>query len=201
VGSGGPTPFSDFDEWFAGLLDEVKPSLVVGIARAAIRVLQLRGPFSHTIPIISHFALPFLPDSAIDHASVLLFDDSVVFGSTMKSVREYLLARGATVSCASYAVDRSTFYGDAPPEQQAAVTASPHSIIPLRYKHLLWRAALRRHHSALVNAILGSANLCLPKSSSQMTRGWAYGNEAADGRVSDPAPACSPVAVHEASAA
>ena len=26
--------------------------------------------------------------------------------------------------------------------------------------------------------------LCLPKSSSGMTRGWAYGNEATDGRVS-----------------
>jgi len=44
-------------------------------------------------------------------------------------------------------------------------------------------------------------NLCLPRTSSRMTRRWAYGNEAADGRVSDPAAACDPVAVHEASAA
>ena len=29
--------------------------------------------------------------------------------------------------------------------------------------------------------------MCLPKTLSGMTRGWAYGNEAADGRVSDPA--------------
>src|SRR5258708_5394708 len=34
--------------------------------------------------------------------------------------------------------------------------------------------------------------LCLPKTLSGMTRGWAYGNEAADGRVSDPAAACYP---------
>jgi hypothetical protein len=31
-----------------------------------------------------------------------------------------------------------------------------------------------------------------------MAPGWAYGNEAADGRVSDPAAACCPVALHEA---
>ena len=43
--------------------------------------------------------------------------------------------------------------------------------------------------------------LCLPKTLSGMTRGWACGNEAADGRVSDPAAACYPVAVHTACAA
>ena len=39
-----------------------------------------------------------------------------------------------------------------------------------------------------------SLNLCLPKTLSGMTRGWAYGNEAADGRVSDPAAVCFPLA-------
>ena len=43
--------------------------------------------------------------------------------------------------------------------------------------------------------------LCLPKTLSGMTRGWAYGNEAANGRVSDPAAACYPVAVHPSSEA
>jgi hypothetical protein len=43
--------------------------------------------------------------------------------------------------------------------------------------------------------------LRLPKTLSGMTRGWAYGNEAADGRVSEPAAACDPVAVHTSSAA
>ncbi len=32
-------------------------------------------------------------------------------------------------------------------------------------------------------------HLYLPKTLSGMTRGWAYGNEAADGRVFDPAAA------------
>jgi hypothetical protein len=43
--------------------------------------------------------------------------------------------------------------------------------------------------------------LCLPKTSSGMTVGWSCDNEAVDGRVSDPAAACHPIAVHAASAA
>jgi hypothetical protein len=40
-----------------------------------------------------------------------------------------------------------------------------------------------------------------PKTLSAMTRGWAYGNEAADGRVSDPAAVWFPLAAYAASAA
>jgi transposase len=43
--------------------------------------------------------------------------------------------------------------------------------------------------------------VCLPKTLSGMTHGRAYGNEAADGRVSEPAAACYPIAVHAACAA
>ena len=43
--------------------------------------------------------------------------------------------------------------------------------------------------------------LSLPKTQSGMTRSWAYGTEAADGRVSDSAVACYPVVVRAASAA
>jgi hypothetical protein len=43
--------------------------------------------------------------------------------------------------------------------------------------------------------------VCLPKTSSGMTRGWSYGNEAADGRVSDPAAVCFPLAAYAASTA
>jgi hypothetical protein len=42
--------------------------------------------------------------------------------------------------------------------------------------------------------------VCLPKTLSGMMCGWAYGNEAADGGVSDPAAAYYPVAVHAARA-
>ena len=43
--------------------------------------------------------------------------------------------------------------------------------------------------------------LCLPKTISGMTHGLPCGNEAADGRVSDPAAACYPVAVRAVRAA
>ena len=58
---------------------------------------------------------------------------------------------------------------------------------------------LNRGH--FCRAIVGLTWLRLPKTLSGMTRGWAYGNEAADGRVSEPAAACYPVAVRAASAA
>src|SRR5271156_920957 len=47
----------------------------------------------------------------------------------------------------------------------------------------------------------GEKWLCLPKTLSGMTCRWRYGNEAADGRVSDPAAACYPVVAHATSAA
>jgi len=43
--------------------------------------------------------------------------------------------------------------------------------------------------------------LWLPKTLAGMTPEWACGNEAAHGRVSDPAAACHPVAVHAPRAA
>ena len=65
-----------------------------------------------------------------------------------------------------------------------------------RFQHLYDGA--RRLPPAIHSPI---RRVCLPKTLSGMTRGWAYGNEAADGRVSDPAAACYPVAVHTSSAA
>lgn len=48
---------------------------------------------------------------------------------------------------------------------------------------------------------LAAEMLCLPKNSSGMTCGWAYGKEATDGRVSGPAAARYPVPIHAASSA
>jgi hypothetical protein len=62
---------------------------------------------------------------------------------------------------------------------------------------------LRRDGVALTRENLNQRSLwlCLPKTLSGMTVGWSCGNEAVDGRVSDTAVVCYPVAVHEASAA
>ncbi|MDI6890841.1 MAG: phosphoribosyltransferase [Thermodesulfovibrionales bacterium] len=114
----GIQPFGDFNNWFASVIEEVKPALVVGIARGAIRLLQLQSA-SLLLPntqIISHHALPFISDSEIKSKRILLFDDSVIYGSIMSEMRDYLSKRGAIVFCAAYVVDRFNFYGETEPE-------------------------------------------------------------------------------------
>ena len=149
---------SDFNEWFASVVKDTGPVTIVGIARAAIRLLQLHQPSIGPLPVVSQYALPFLSENDIRRKNVLLFDDSVIFGSTMKNVRDYLLSMDAVVSCASYVVDRTAFYGHVRWGSSAAPTKSPHSLIPLQYKHLLWPSQIRQHHDRLVGAIQGSTN-------------------------------------------
>jgi hypothetical protein len=127
-------PFSDFGDWFSAILEDTKPELIVGIARSALRLLQLQraDELAPDIPILSNYALPFLPDDDLDSKRVLLFDDSVVFGSTLDRTRQYLGARGAVVSCAAYVVDRANFYGESESSHPEDRQASKHSSIPLR---------------------------------------------------------------------
>src|SRR5258708_6489799 len=54
-------------------------------------------------------------------------------------------------------------------------------------------AAQRERPARILKRFGNPRALCLPKTSSRMTRGWAYCNEAADGRVSDPAAVCQTV--------
>lgn len=153
-------PFPDFNDWFASVIHETTPTMIIGIARAAIRLLQLHRPPVGLIPIQSQHALPFVGDYDLNRKNILLFDDSVVFGSTMNDVREYLVSRGAIVSSASYVVDRTSFFGEIRPNSGSVAepSKSPHSWIPLKYRHRLWPSLVRQHHSALVSAILGSLN-------------------------------------------
>ena len=168
VGQDTSGPFVDFNDWFAGIVEEVKPSCIVGIARGAVRLLQLQNVQDTlgSIPILSDYALPFLPDSDIRGRRILLFDDSVIFGSTLCQLRQYLLSRGAVVFCAAYIVDRVNFYGEQEPETLVSITPSVHRDIPLRAKHLLWPSDIRRHHNRLIDSILGTTrdyNLDFPK--------------------------------------
>ncbi len=103
--------FSGFDVWFARILQETKPSLLVSIARGAVRFLQLNahGQISEGIKLLSHDGLCFVPESELRGKRVLVFDDSIIYGSTMGRVKEYLEARGALVFCVAHAVDRVTF--------------------------------------------------------------------------------------------
>jgi|SRR6266850_689679 len=151
--------FPGFSEWLISVLEEVNPDVVVAIARGAIRLLQIHNAEPHVLcraTLVSHHALPFLDDSQLRSKTVLLFDDSVVFGSVMSRLRAYLTDRGARVSCASFAVSRSSFLGEKPSESSATMKPSPHSSIPILSKHRLWPSGIRRHHAQLIRAVLRS---------------------------------------------
>jgi len=146
----------DFPDWFAGIIEDERPALVVCMARGALRLVQLRSTkeIRGGVRVISHHALPFLSDADIRGKKVLLLDDSVIFGSSIARVRDYLSGRGAIVSCAAYVVDRTHFFGERPPQSPTSTTQSEHAALPLRYKHLLWPNAMQRHHASLVRSIL-----------------------------------------------
>ena len=90
--------FGDFRPWFSSKLVEPRPSLVVAIRRRARRFMQLHpGSLPDGTPFLSHDALPFLSDADLRGLRVLLFDDSVIYGSTMARTKEYLERRGQCV--------------------------------------------------------------------------------------------------------
>ena len=151
-------PLGDFDSWFSEVLEELRPDLVVGIARGAVRLLQLQGAarLLSGIPLISQHALPFQYNSEIESKRILLFDDSVIFGSTMSMLVDYLTRRGALPFAVAYAVDRFHFLGEQPPGSRQSVRPSPHSQMPIKSKHCLWPSLIRQHHSALVRRVLGT---------------------------------------------
>ena len=142
--------------WLRSLVAEIDPRYVIGIARGAIRAIQLAGPGCLPEPglLLSHTALPFLTDGELRDARVVVVDDSIVFGSTMAHVREYLLSRGALVFCAAYVADRTNFFGENEQEQRVPTQESPHSTLPIQVRRKLWPAAIRRHHAALVRLIV-----------------------------------------------
>jgi hypothetical protein len=151
-----PQPFADFNSWFEAVIEEVNPALVVGVARGAVRLLQLQNAhlLLGDIPVVSDHALPFLPDFVLEKKRVLIFDDSVIFGSTMSKIKDYLTRRGAIVFCASYVVDRCSFYGESRKEPEEEGTPSYYCDIPIRRKHLLWPSEIRIHHDTLIGSLL-----------------------------------------------
>lgn len=148
--------FGDFQVWFLDLLKTVDPSIIIAIARGAVRFLQLSIDHSQlgTFRYISHHAIPFLEDNELNGARVLLFDDSVIFGSTMHSVIKELEKRRAVPICAAYVVDRRNFYGEKRDNEKIHAKPSHYFRTPLTIKHKKWPYEIRQHHARLVNSIL-----------------------------------------------
>ncbi len=150
------TSFSGLKQWFVSLVESIKPDLIVGIARGAIRVLQIEDidKIINDIPIISNHALSFFSDEDIRQKKVLLFDDSVIYGSTLSSVRKHLINRGAIVFCASYVIDREEFFGEINPDNFQYLKPSPFSEINIEFEKKMWSEEIKKHHYLLVNTLL-----------------------------------------------
>ncbi len=147
---------AQFDEWFQGVIDDANANTVVAVARGAIRFLQLRKQTTKAgITFISQHAVPFVDPDVLSERPVVVFDDSVIFGSTLSAVVESLRSRGVISRCASYVVDRETFLGESLPEHPKR-TPSPHSSLPVQYYQKLWPDSIQRHHADLVQGVLGS---------------------------------------------
>lgn len=143
-------PLADFSRWLNGVIAATRPDLVIGIARGAIRLLQLASDEEdvHVPQFVTQHALPFFQPRDLTGKRVLVFDDSVVFGSTLSNVHRELQRRGALTFCAAYVVESDSFLGTA--------KRGPHSHIDLQYRHLLNRTEIRRHHTSLVRTVLAA---------------------------------------------
>jgi hypothetical protein len=152
--------FTDFNDWFSELLGETEPDIIVAIARGAIRLIELHNTESlfSRIPLLSDHALPFLTDTVLKNKVVLLFDDSVIYGSTLSRIRQYLLGRETNVFCASYVVDRKSFLGDKSKDCKVEPNPSEHCNIPLIFKHKLWPQEIVKHHDQIVKTLNSRPN-------------------------------------------
>jgi len=140
--------FTRFNTWFESLVDRTQPDIIVAVARGAARLLQLAGVCKHqTQTVITHHGLPFLDDASLRGRRVLLFDDSIVFGSTMAEIAKYLEGRGAIVIPAAYVADQLAFYGDQHHPQ------SPHSWLQPQTGKRLPPDSVARHHSSIVQEV------------------------------------------------
>ena len=151
--------YPDFMPWFSDLVKSTKPDFIVSVARGAFRLLQVKDVVSENgnPRIITDRALPFLPDQEIAGRVILLFDDSIIFGSTMARVRNYLVSRGASVACASYAADKLHFFGEQSSREEPAVNPSPHTCIDPIVAKRLSPEEIRRHHAELVDHLMNRA--------------------------------------------
>lgn len=147
----------DFRAWFSSVLSEVDPHLIVGIARGAIRLLEVHGGpgICGGRQLYSQHAIPFLSDAELLGKRLLLFDDSIIFGSILSRYHNYTTNRGAEVTCAAFAIDRTNFLGE-PEDRTAPWRPSPHSKLTVHCYHRYWPREIRRHHASLVQSVLST---------------------------------------------
>lgn len=135
--------FDEFESWFREIVDQSQPDLIVAIARGAARLLELHAP-ELDVQLCSQHAIPFLNEVEVQDKRILVFDDSIIFGSTMAEVAAYVESRGGIVSNAAYVGDES-FRN--PKNPNLAL------LKPLIIGKELGEEDVRMHHAALVHDI------------------------------------------------
>src|SRR4051812_32084758 len=84
-------------------IHKISPDLVIGIARKGPRIIELCARFDSSLlpprtPVISHKALSFLNPAEMSKKRIVVFDDAVIWGSTMKDVVTHACLDGAQVT-------------------------------------------------------------------------------------------------------
>lgn len=150
-----PEVLAAFSQWFDSLVSARAPDLVVAMARGAVRFIQMAKPKSlGSVRFVSDHAIPFLADTELSGRNVLLIDDSVIFGSTIKRVYDALRLRGAIVQCATYAVDAHAFFGRSASDSQPQRAPSPYAVsLPITCHREMADEEIRRHHAAIVRNV------------------------------------------------
>ena len=147
-----PDFLDSFTTWLNELYETEQPDLIVAIARGAVRLIQIAWQDRADTPaVVSHFAVPFL-STELAGKSVLIVDDSVIFGSTLSKIYKHLQPLAKRVTCAAFTVDRQNFFGETSHANPDAFR-SQFAELPLNWKSSLWPDRVRIHHAAIVRNV------------------------------------------------
>lgn len=97
-------------------IEELRPALIVAIARKGPRLGELSARFSSSIfppnvPVVSQKALPFIDNDSPRGCRVAVFDDAVIWGSTMKDVFNSPVLKDAEITPFSLVASRARDMG------------------------------------------------------------------------------------------
>lgn len=154
---------NDLRRWFERCIEVHQPGLIVGISRAAPRMLEVIYGYGSLrtigIPVVSDIALSFLQEQYLRNKKVLIVDDCVNYGSSMYRVKSRLLSMGLSdeqISCAAYAVDRDVYLrsGDAGSTNHPPLAVSPYKkSLRVHFKYALPNALMPSFHNFIVETV------------------------------------------------
>ena len=119
-------------------VNEEKPDYIIALSRKAPRLLELlrlSGLWSGNIPVISEKALDFIPTEQLRHRKVIIFDDIIISGTTVKHlVAELMHQYAANLAILCLGVDVDTIALKKDPNGNYVVTLEDGGAIPVHHK-------------------------------------------------------------------